>query len=181
MNLAFAASLLLLTPQRVKPEVVDASSAGFMVKLAVNINATPDAVYRKFVHIGEWWSSEHTFSGDAHNLYLEEKAMGCFCEKLINQGAVKHMEVVYLAPGKSVVLAGALGPLQALAATGSMTISFDAAEGGTKAGVRYAVTGYLPAGMNTWAAPVDQVLREQFARLKNLVERGDAMAAEPKK
>ncbi len=26
--------------------------------------------------------------------------MGCFCERLPNQGGVRHMEVVYLDPGK---------------------------------------------------------------------------------
>src|ERR1700690_2421263 len=99
--------------------------------------------------------------------------MGCFCEKLARGGAARHMEVVFLAPGKTMVLSGALGPLQALAATGSMTISLSASEDGTKLSVSYAVTGYFPAGMNTWAAPVDGVLREQFTRLKNYVERGD--------
>jgi hypothetical protein len=27
--------------------------------------------------------------------------------------------------------------------------------------------------MNTWAAPMDSVLREQFTRLKNYIEHGD--------
>jgi hypothetical protein len=38
----------------------------------------------------------------------------------------------------------------------------------------WAVAGYLPAGMNTWAAPVDGVIEEQFTRLKNYIETGDA-------
>jgi hypothetical protein len=42
------------------------------------------------------------------------------------------------------------------------------------------VTGYLPAGMNTWAAPVDSVLTEQVTRLKNYVERGDPAKAADK-
>jgi hypothetical protein len=37
----------------------------------------------------------------------------------------------------------------------------------------YAVTGYLAAGLNTYAAPVDGVLKEQFTRMKNYIERGD--------
>jgi hypothetical protein len=32
----------------------------------------------------------------------------------------------------------------------------------------------MPAGMNTWAAPVDSVLAEQFTRLKSLIENGKA-------
>ena len=171
--LAVACIMLALSSTSAKSEVADSSANGFTTKLALNIGGSPDVVYSKLLRVGDWWSSEHTFSGDAHNLSLEPKAMGCFCEKLARGGAVRHMEVVFLAPGKTMVLSGALGPLQTLAATGSMTINFSAAEDGTKLSVSYAVTGYLPAGMNTWAAPVDGVLREQFTRLKNYVEHGD--------
>jgi hypothetical protein len=34
------------------------------------------------------------------------------------------------------------------------------------------LSGYLPAGMNTWAVPVDTVLTQQFTRLKSFVETG---------
>ena len=87
------------------------------------------------------------------------------------------MEVAYLAPGKQLVLIGALGPLQSLAATGSMTIRLSPLDGGTKLEVAYTVVGYLPAGMNTFAAPVDGVLKVQFTRLKNYAEHGDPAAA----
>ena len=42
------------------------------------------------------------------------------------------MEVVYADPGKKLVFSGALGALQSIAATGSMTIQFAAAGDGTK-------------------------------------------------
>lgn len=164
-----AASFLAAFPAQ--PEVLDSSAGGFTVRATVSIAASPDEVYRRILHnIGDWWSSDHTFSGDAHNLSIEEKPMGCFCEKLPNQGSVRHMEVVYLAPGKTIGLNGALGPLSSLAATGSMQIQLTAAGSGTNLVATYAVAGYLPAGMNTWAAPVDGVLNEQFSRLKAYVE-----------
>jgi hypothetical protein len=59
-----------------------------------------------------------------------------------------------------------------MAAAGSMRIELSAEEGGTKLEVAYAVTGYLPAGMNTWAAPVNSMITEQFTRLKSYIERG---------
>ncbi|HYL35945.1 MAG TPA: hypothetical protein VEV17_08545 [Bryobacteraceae bacterium] len=165
---------LAFAPAFAAAEVADSSSNGFTTKLTLHIQAAPDEVYRKLIrNVGDWWNSQHSFSGNAHNLSIEEKVMGCFCEKLPNQGGLRHMEVVFLAPGKKLVLSGALGPLQSLAATGSLAIDFSAADGGTKLNVTYAVAGYLPAGMNTWAAPVDSVITEQFSRLKNFVERGD--------
>jgi len=161
-----------LAPAWLAAEVVDSSGSGFTVKETVDIQAAPQEVYRRIFRVGEWWSSQHTFSGDAHNLSLEEKAAGCFCEKLPNGGGVKHMEVVYLVPGKAIRLAGALGPLGSLAATGTMEIQLSAADKGTRLEVTYAVAGYLPAGMNSLAAPVDLTLKEQFTRLKSYIEHG---------
>jgi uncharacterized protein YndB with AHSA1/START domain len=171
--MAILAMACAMAPVCLAAEVVDSSSSGFTLKETVDIQAAPQEVYRRIFRVGEWWSSQHTFSGDAHNLSLEEKAAGCFCEKLPNGGGVKHMEVVYLVPGKVIRLDGALGPLESLAATGSMEIQLSAADKGTRLEVTYAVAGYLPAGMNTWAAPMDSVLREQFTRLKNYIEHGD--------
>ncbi len=153
-------------------DVSDSSANGFTIKLSLPIQGAPADVYRALIRVGEWWSPAHTFSGDAHNLSIEERPGGCFCEKLPNQGGVRHLVVVQVAPGKTLVMQGALGPLQSIAATGSMTFQIAAAEGGTKLDVIYTVAGYLPAGMNTWAAPVDGVLKMQIGRLKNFVEHG---------
>lgn len=160
------------SPAWLAAEVLDSSASGFTVKETVNIQAPPQDVYARIFRIGEWWSSVHTFSHDAHNLSLEEKTGACMCEKLPAGGGVKFMEVVYLSPAK-IVLHGAIGPLQTLAATGSMQIQLSAADGGTNVEVIYAVAGYRPSGMTGFAAPVDGVLKEQFTRLKSLIEKGD--------
>jgi uncharacterized protein YndB with AHSA1/START domain len=166
--------MLLLAPALMRGEVADSSASGFTVKFSLNVQAPPADAYHKFIHnVGDWWSSDHTFSGSAHNLSIEEKAGGCFCEKLPDGGGARHLEVVNFVPGKQLVMIGGLGPLQALAATGSMTIHFASADGGTKVDVVYTVVGYMAAGMNTLAAPVDGVLRQQFDRMKNYVEHGE--------
>ncbi len=75
-------------------DVADASANGFTVKLTLNVRASPDDVYRKLVrNIGDWWDPSHTFSGNSHNLTIEERPAGCFCEKLPDGGGVRHMEV----------------------------------------------------------------------------------------
>ncbi len=170
---AVFAAAILLCPGWAFAEVADTSLEGFTVKTSLKIQASPDEVYRRLVHnVGDWWNPQHTFSGDARNLTIDEKPMGCFCETLPNQGAARHMEVLRFVPGKTLVLSGAIGPLQPLAATGTMTIQFTPGDTGTTLEVTYAVAGYLPAGMDTWAAPVDTVVTEQFTRLKNFVEHG---------
>jgi len=170
-NLALAA---LACAAWCRADVVDSSPAGFTVKNTLTIQAPPADVYRKLVHnLGDWWNSAHTYSGDAHNLSIDDKAMGCFCEKLPKQGGVRHMEVLMAAPGERLVMSGALGPMQPLAAAGTLTIALSAAPDGTKFEMTYTVAGYLPAGMNIYAAPSDSMLKDQFTRFKNYVEHGD--------
>jgi|ERR1039458_9597603 uncharacterized protein YndB with AHSA1/START domain len=174
ITLKIGVVLLAVAPRWATPAVLDSSGNGFTVRTTLTIKAAPENVYLKLVrNIGDWWSPKHTFSGNAHNLSIEEKTPGCFCEKLANGGGVRHMEVVYFEPGKILRFSGVMGPLQSMAAAGSMTIQLSPAEGGTKLEVTDAVMGYLPAGMNTWAAILDGVLEEQFTRLKNYVETGD--------
>ncbi len=151
------------------------------MKATFTIQASPEEVYRRLIHIGDWWDSAHTYSGDAHNMTIEEKAGGCFCEKLANGGSVRHLEVLFVAPGKTLRMGGGLGPLQGIASSGSMTIKLSPADGGTKLEMTYAVAGYLPSGMNTLAEPVDSVLTGQFTQLKNLSERGDPAKSEAEK
>jgi len=172
---ALAACLAAMGTGWCRAEVVDSSSTGFTVKLTFAVQVAPAEVYRKLVrNIGEWWNPEHTFSGVSRNLSIDDKPMGCFCEKLPNQGGVRHMEVLMAAPAKTLVMSGALGPMQPLAAVGTMTVQLSPADGGSKLEVTYTVSGYLPRGMNTWATPVDGMLKEQFTRLKNYMEQGSA-------
>jgi uncharacterized protein YndB with AHSA1/START domain len=172
-SLAFALALFACVS---RADVADSSANGFTVKLALNIQAPPQEVYAKLVNnVGDWWNSMHTFTGDSHMLTIDDKPMGCFCERRLNlSGGVRHMEVINVDHGKLLVFSGALGPLQSLAAAGTLTIQFAPAGNGTKLTVVYAVSGYQPTGMASWAAPVDSVVTEQFTRLKRFVETGKA-------
>lgn len=174
--------LLLAVAVTASAEIADSAANGFTYKLVLNLQAPPETVYQRLLAVGNWWSSSHTFSGDAHNMSIDPRPMGCWCEKLPNGGGVRHMQVVMAMPGKMLVMTGGLGPLQSMAATGSMKLALAPANGGTQLQVTYSVTGYLPAGMNSLAAPVDGVLTEQFMRFKNFVETGNPAAPEaPKK
>ena len=173
MKIVIAA--MLFAAGLAQAEIIESGPGGFTVRTTLAIKAPPDDVYRKFVRdIGEWWNSAHTFSGDAHNLRFEDRPGGCLCEKLPNNGFTRHLEFVTLVPGKRVVLSGAMGPLQTLAAAGTLQFVFTPSGGGTKLDAIYAVTGYLQKGMDNWAIPVDLMLAEQVTRLKSYVETGSA-------
>jgi len=85
--------------------------------------------------------------------------------------------VITVMPNKLLVMSGALGPLQKFGTVGTMTISLLPMNKDTRVQVVYTVGGYLPDGLNTWAAPVDKVLTEQFTRLKTYVETGNPVPA----
>lgn len=153
--------------------VVDSSPYGFSTVDTILIEATPDRVFEAVTRdIGSWWASDHTFSGNAMNLYMEAEPGGCFCERLDGGGGVRHMTVVYVDFGKKLRLAGALGPLQALGVTGAMTWDFTATGEKTNLIFTYIVGGYARGGLENWAAPVDGVLSAQVRRLKDYVEKG---------
>lgn len=173
-----AVALLCFLPSMLAwPEVADSGPNGFNIKITTSIHAASMDVYRKLVHnIGDWWDPQHTFSGNAHNLSIEERAGGCFCE-ILGEGAVRHMEVVFFAPGKMLRMSGGLGPLQGLGAGGALTFTLTPQEDGTKLEMTYVVNGYMAQGMNSLAAPVDRVLGEQITRLKNYIETGTPGAA----
>ncbi|HSM78706.1 MAG TPA: hypothetical protein VLT57_13800 [Bryobacteraceae bacterium] len=177
----FAVIVLLCGAPSVFGEVADASAGGFTLKQTLQIRSTPQEVYRRLVHnVGDWWSSAHTFSGDSRNLSIDDKPMGCFCEKLPHNGGVRHMEVISVAPGARLRMAGGLGPLQAMATAGVMDIVLSpGTDGGTKLELTYAISGYLPKGLDKLAGIVDTVLNEQFNRLKQYVEHGVAGLPEP--
>ena len=124
-------------------------------------------VYNSIVEdVGLWWDSAHTFSGNAENLSIDDKAGGCFCEKLENGGSVRHLEVVFVEPGKTLRMIGGLGPLQSMAVIGSMTWSLSQTEIGTNVKVTYCIGGYRTGGLQKMAPLVDKVIFEQLTRLK---------------
>jgi uncharacterized protein YndB with AHSA1/START domain len=154
--------------------VVEATPNGFEVQATTHVAATPEAVYAALIRPSGWWSSDHTYSGDAANLSLEAKAGGCWCERLQGGGGVQHLVVVYAVPGSALRVRGALGPLQGLGVEGALTWTIKpAAGGGSDVTQTYVVGGFAPGGLAALAAPVDTVLGEQLARLKSSIETGE--------
>lgn len=152
--------------------VVDSSGHGFTVRNVVSVDRPAREIYARLLQIGKWWDPAHTYSGDARNLTLEGRANGAFSEKLKEGGSILHGTVLYADPGKTLRLAAALGPLQSLAATGTLTWTFKPAEKGTTVEMLYSVGGYDPNGFRGLPSIVDMVLSIQLQRLKRYVETG---------
>ena len=167
MGLALAAAML---GGAAHAEVTDKSAAGFEVTEKATIAAPAAKVWDALMRPDRWWSSQHSWSGDAKNLYFDPS--GCFCERL-KRGAVRHMTIVYNDGATTLRLNGGLGPMQLTGASGNLGITLKPANQNTELTMTYDVGGYAKGGLaETLAAPVDMVLGEQVARLKKYLETG---------
>jgi len=155
--------------------VKDSNAAGFTSVNEVLIDAERKNAWQAAINdVNQWWSSDHTVSGEASRLRIDAKPQGCFCEELGESAGVVHMTVTMISPDVILRLTGGLGPLGLMGLDGNMTWEFEDAEDATRVRFTYAVGGYHPDGLDTLAAPVDSVLSEALLRLKAYIETGDA-------
>lgn len=139
---------------------------GFTLRFETEIQLDRDGAWARLLDVGAWWSSSHTYSGDAKSMHLDAQAGGCWCE-LWNGGEVEHGRVVMVMPQDALRVYAALGPLQEMGvqATLSFTLAKGSGVGLTKLTVDYKVSGSSLSGLDTLAPIVDGVLKEQVTRL----------------
>ena len=114
--------ITLLIPRLAHAAVVETSPSSLSIRQSATVAAPPEKVWQSFVHVEQWWSSVHTYSGSAGNLHLDARPGGCFCESLPHDGGVQHMTVAFVSPNSRMVLNGALGPLQPSGVAGALTL-----------------------------------------------------------
>lgn len=168
--LILVASLL---PPLGEAEVIDSAANGFTTVNEVIVDASAAEAWAAAIRVGQWWSSDHTISGDASRMRIEPAMQGCFCEHLGDGAGVVHLVVTSVMPATSLRMTGGLGPLGLMGVEGNMTWDFETFGSGTQIRFTYAVGGYLQGGLEQIAGPVDSVLNEALLRLKAYVETGD--------
>ena len=156
----------LAIPAAAQAEVVSANANGFEVRHTIQTVIPQAAAFEAFGQISQWWSKDHTYSGDPGNLSLTLHPGGCFCERLPDGGGVEHMRVAYFVPGEQLVLTGSLGPLLYEATTGVMVVKVERIAGGSRVTMSYRVAGFANGGAQPIAPQVDQMLGEQMARFR---------------
>jgi uncharacterized protein YndB with AHSA1/START domain len=157
---------VLLAAMPASAEVPSSSDSGFVSHNEVLVAASPQEAWETLVRPAGWWNGDHTYSGDAANMRIEPKSGGCFCEVVpASNGEIEHMRVIYVAPGSTLRLTGGLGPLQAEAVTGVLTMTLAPEGEMTRISWDYVVGGYMRTPMAEMAPLVDQVVGEQLLRL----------------
>jgi uncharacterized protein YndB with AHSA1/START domain len=157
-------------------EVRETGPGHFVLQGEVTTSAPPEEAWRAFQRIGRWWSSAHTYSGDARNLRLDPRAGGCWCEHWAGQ-SVAHGRVLLNMEAERVRTArfdAPLGPLQEMGVAAILTFTLTPHNQGTKIAVTYRVNGDSSLGLGQVAPLVDAVLIEQLGRLGRYSETGAA-------
>jgi hypothetical protein len=161
-----ALSLALFAASPAAAEVVSAGPNGFEVRHSINLVIPQPKAFAALSEIQNWWSKDHTYSGDASRLSLQMRPGGCFCERLDNGGGIEHLRVTYVQPGERAVLTGSLGPLLYEATSGVMDIKVERIAGGSRITMDYRAAGFAKGGAAELAPIVDKVLGDQMKRLR---------------
>ena len=146
-------------------EVTHSDEHGFTVSHSIVTDAEPFVIYRTMTsHIDQWWSADHSWSGDAANLYMDVEPVDAFVSACRTTGGLNICASFIFLPGKELRFEGALGPLQTMAAQGRMIWKIEAAESGNKVTFTYKVFGHPEGGLSGIAPAVDGVIGEQSER-----------------
>ncbi|TQV72949.1 hypothetical protein FLL45_15920 [Aliikangiella marina] len=152
-------------------EILEANEHYFSIQFEEKLPVKVERLNKQILKIEYWWHPSHTYSGKSENLYIDLKKRHCFCERLGDQGIVRHLELVNYQPNKLIRLVGGLGPLQTIPVNGVLDFSMASnSDGTTTLKVTYQVSGAVP-GLKAWPGPVEQVLKQQFERLVNKVKK----------
>lgn len=170
----FAVALIVLAlAAPASAEVLETSPSGFVIRLSADVPAPPQRAWATLIAPSRWWNPEHSYSKQAANLSLDPRAGGCFCEVLPNavspkaapRGSVEHMRVVYVEEPRALRMTGALGPFQAGAATGTLTVFLRPQGEGTRILWEYVYGGFVRGDVAKVAAANDEVLAGQLRGL----------------
>lgn len=175
----FISTAALVSAIPASAEVIESAHGGFATRDSAVVAAERQAVWNALLHPENWWS--HTWSGDSANLHLDAQAGGCFCETIPARdgwpaGSVEHMRVLTVMPGSTLRMSGALGPLQAEGLTGTLTVTLEDVDGGTRITWDYISGGEARFPVEQFGPIVDGVqsefLGELVALLGGAVEAG---------
>ncbi|WP_266184194.1 SRPBCC family protein [Dyella humicola] len=178
MRISVIVALLMGLSCATHAEVKETNADHLLLQDSRVVHAPPAKLYAALVDVGHWWSSKHTFSGEAGHLSLQAEAGGCFCERW-NDQSVAHGHVIWANPSHLLRLDTALGPLQNMAVQGVMTFALKPAADGTTLQFEYRVNGASQSGLDKLAPDIDGVMMEQLQRLQRYAETGKADAVKP--
>ncbi len=171
--LAAAATLalgLLATPA--SAEVVSRTEDGFILRYRMSLDTTPQDIIGAMSRVGEWWDSDHTYSGDAGNISVDLTPGGCWCEAMPDAEPFRHGTTREVAAGH-LLFDAPFGPLNGKATKADLRVEWPAASRGHE--ITWTMTIEGP-GLGALAGPVDGVMGAGFGRFVRFLDTGEPSA-----
>jgi opacity protein-like surface antigen len=148
-------------------EVKSSGPGHFEVESRDVVEAAPAEAYAMLGRISEWWNADHSYSGDASNL-PRSPGGGLLLRDASAGGRIDRTYARRLrAARRCASLAGRAGAIAGGGGDGNAQLDFQSGRGRTEIVQNYAVAGHVRTGMEKLAVPVDRVMAEQLARLRD--------------
>jgi hypothetical protein len=165
MKIILCVVLISMMTSMVYADVIKSSDDGFIIQHSITVAHDKATVFKAMTsNVGQWWSPDHSFSGDAGNMSIDAV---CFCERW-GDNLVRHLDTTIWMENSKVVMEGGLGPLKELGLSGTMVWFLVSNENaGTTISWKYHVYGFSETGLAELATAVDGVLKQQIDRLVN--------------
>lgn len=147
-------------------EIVAATPDHYTLRHEATSLMAPDVLWSRLISPDTWWHPDHTYSGDAHNLWLNPNAGGPWMESW-DGNVVEHGRVLTLMEGKMLRLDAPFGPLQGMGVQVVWTITLEPLDDGAGTRVIFdeVANGSSASGLDQVAPAVDGVKLEAINRL----------------
>lgn len=147
-------------------EIVSATPDHYTLHHEATSPIAPDKLWERLLMPDSWWHPDHTYSGNAHHLWLNPQAGGVWLESW-EGNSVEHGRVLAVMDGRMLRLDAPFGPLQGMGVQVIWTITLEPLEDGAGTRVIFdeVANGSLASGLDQLAPAVDGVKREAIERL----------------
>jgi hypothetical protein len=158
----FASALAWVICFSSQAEITEQSIDRFTVKHSFTSPKSVSTARHEFAHVGRWWTSEFTQSGNGRNMFFN--GLGMY-ENMPNGEVVTHLTKVEKENNQSVWVGG-LGNLGNENVDAKMKISIEDNHHGSKISMEYSVESDLLAQNKIWPTYIDTKLGDQMKSLK---------------
>lgn len=155
---ALTAVLAVAISFSTQAEVTNQSDHSFTVKHSFVSDSKLSTVRHEFGHVGRWWTSEFTLSGNGHNMFFNGKGL--------YESMPDGKTITYLTKIDKGVWNGTFGDLKGKDAHGQMTVNIKNYRYGTKISLEYTVNSELLPANKHWPKNINSLLGGQMASLQ---------------
>lgn len=145
-------------------DIIEAAADHYVLKQEATSPLSPADMWARLIEPARWWHPDHTYSGSADNLSLSAEAGGLWREDW-DGGSVVHGTVILVNSGVQLRLDAPFGPLQAIGAKTTWTITIAPEGDGSKVTFDEIAYAASSSKLDALAPAVDFVKTEAIKRL----------------